>query len=412
MPRWAVVDSGGGALKVLLVADSYPPAAGGTAAHVLRLAENLCRRGAQVKVLAGSSRDAIGDVEGIPCQRVKLALSRLPGAFEDADAPFVPPWADRRFTAAIRASLSEWAPDVVHAHGWSEVSAAEATRGTSTPLVVTLHDYGLLCPQKSLFRDGAPCRHSASVLCGRCPGSGQGDLKRLGLAAAIRGYVRKKPADLYLAVSSHVRTAHLGALPGRRIIVIPNFIDLSDDGGTPQFPQTPRALFVGPDMPYKGLAVFRAAYELLAARGWRGEFRHVGGKTDETSGGFRSCGRLRGAALEQEYRECSVVVAPALYADPCPTVLLEAMRARRPVIASRTGGHTDIVGSEAGMLVDVGDVAATAMAIDRLTGDHGALARLGRGARTRVEDFSSSAVIPRVEAAYASVNAAAQARRS
>jgi glycosyltransferase involved in cell wall biosynthesis len=375
---------------------------------VKRLAENLSRRGSEVRVVAGGADDTDEFVAGIRCQRVKLAVAGVPTAYQDPQLPFVPPWSDRRLGSVIRSCIQEWAPDVVHAHGWCEMAAAKVATEAGVPLVVTLHDYGLLCPQKSLFRGGKSCDHFASLRCTRCPGSSQGDPKRLALAAALRTYSRRQPAALYIAVSTHVRKVHEEGLRGRDIVVIPNFIDTDDRSAISArfagpFPEIPTALFVGPDLAYKGAGVFRSAYAHLCASGWPGRFVHVGGSHQDEYRGFRSAGRLSGLALAAEYKKCSVLVAPALYADPCPTVILEAMDAGRPVIASKTGGHPDLVGEDSGITVEVGDVRATAGAIATLVADPIQLATRGEAARRRVRAFSSEAVVPQLEDAYRSV---------
>ena len=47
------------------------------------------------------------------------------------------------------------------------------------------------------------------------------------------------------------------------------------------------------------------------------------------------------------------VLIHAKYADPCPTIVIEAMACGVPVVGSNTGGMPELVGSEGGVLVDV-----------------------------------------------------------
>jgi len=50
-----------------------------------------------------------------------------------------------------------------------------------------------------------------------------------------------------------------------------------------------------------------------------------------------------------------LLVVPSTWQDPCPTVVLEGMAVRRPVIASAVGGITDMVlDGETGLLVPPG----------------------------------------------------------
>ena len=64
---------------------------------------------------------------------------------------------------------------------------------------------------------------------------------------------------------------------------------------------------------------------------------------------------------------------------------LEAMAAKRPVVASRVGGLADIVADdECGLLVPPGDAATLAHTLDRLLEDPALRARLGAAGPKRV----------------------------
>lgn len=52
------------------------------------------------------------------------------------------------------------------------------------------------------------------------------------------------------------------------------------------------------------------------------------------------------------YRKAHVLIHPK-YKDPCPTVPIEAMSCGLPVIGSKSGGMAELVGDDAGILLDV-----------------------------------------------------------
>ncbi|MGV3531969.1 MAG: glycosyltransferase family 4 protein [Chthoniobacteraceae bacterium] len=54
-----------------------------------------------------------------------------------------------------------------------------------------------------------------------------------------------------------------------------------------------------------------------------------------------------------EMLQSAHVLLHAKYADPCPTMVIEAMACGVPVVGSRTGGMPELVGSEGGALIDV-----------------------------------------------------------
>lgn len=96
------------------------------------------------------------------------------------------------------------------------------------------------------------------------------------------------------------------------------------------------------------------------------------------------------------------VVALTSENEPFGRVLIEAMAASRPVVATRGGGVGEVVvAEETGLLVPVGDPAALAAALDRLLRDPALARALGRAGRVRAEArFSIAAHASAVEALY------------
>jgi glycosyltransferase involved in cell wall biosynthesis len=405
-------------MKILLVADFYPPDPGGLEAHVKRLARALAQHGHDVLVAAGggAEEDAAIPPQGrdrVRVARLPLAIGRLPLAAQ-AGHVYHPPWADRAFTRRLAHLADAWQPEVVHAHGWSEFSAVEAVG--SVPLVVTLHDYGLCCPKKTLLRAGRECERGRGARCVTCSGESQGVVKRAGLAAALAvTSVRvRRGARRYLAVSNHVAERHVaGGLDPALLQVVPNFLDLPERA--PPVPEGPaRVLYVGPDSAHKGRGVLLEAWELLDRSDERvrdARLVLVGAGADPGLARVELAGRLKGDALWRRYREASVVVVPSIWPEPCATVALEAMGWGRAVVASRTGGLGDLVADGvSGTLVPPGDAEALAGALRTLLAEPGRAAGMGDAARARAHAFSAAAVVPRIEAVYREVVGSATVR--
>jgi glycosyltransferase involved in cell wall biosynthesis len=76
------------------------------------------------------------------------------------------------------------------------------------------------------------------------------------------------------------------------------------------------------------------------------------------------------------------------------------------VIGTTLGGHVDMIGDGAGLLVPQGDVVALAASMDELIRDAPRREEYGRVAKKRAENFAAGAVIPRFEQAYREVLAA------
>ena len=101
------------------------------------------------------------------------------------------------------------------------------------------------------------------------------------------------------------------------------------------------------------------------------------------------------------WRRCSIAVAPSAWPEPFGVVVLEAMAAGRPVIASRIGGLPDmVIDGETGVLIPPDDPAALRAALERLLADRDLREQLGQAGQRRVEQFRAGAVIPRIEQVY------------
>ena len=107
------------------------------------------------------------------------------------------------------------------------------------------------------------------------------------------------------------------------------------------------------------------------------------------------------AAVMEAWRRCSIAVAPSAWPEPFGVVVLEAMAAGRPVIASRIGGLPDmVVDGETGVLVPPDDPTTLRTALERLLADRALREQLGQAGQRRVEQFRASAVIPHIEQVY------------
>jgi glycosyltransferase involved in cell wall biosynthesis len=118
-------------------------------------------------------------------------------------------------------------------------------------------------------------------------------------------------------------------------------------------------------------------------------------------------GRISDEVLNRLYQDCHLFVLPAIVDSGGDTemlgmVSLEAMRYRKPVIATRVGGIADIVqDGETGILVEQRDPGALAAAISRLLEDDTLAQRFGQAgydfARRR---FAWPAVLDQTLALY------------
>lgn len=176
--------------------------------------------------------------------------------------------------------------------------------------------------------------------------------------------------------------AEHGIDPGRVEVIHPG-ID-SDWWAQPRRRDTSagplRILFVGNDVARKGLGLLiEAAGRLDGAL-----VEAVTGDETPPSDRLRVHRGVtpRSDELRRLYNEADVFALPT-FADAVPNVVVEAMAAGLPVVASDVGAVREVVG-DAGLVVPRGDVDALAGALGSLAGDPGRRAALGERARRRV----------------------------
>jgi glycosyltransferase involved in cell wall biosynthesis len=115
----------------------------------------------------------------------------------------------------------------------------------------------------------------------------------------------------------------------------------------------------------------------------------------------RSVGAVPPAEVARWLRAADVYVHPSR-ADTFPSGVLEALASGAPVLASRVGGIAEQVREETGVLVEPGDAAALAAAIESLLADPGRRGRMGAAGAVDVrERFSLERQIDAYVALYA-----------
>lgn len=178
-----------------------------------------------------------------------------------------------------------------------------------------------------------------------------------------------------------------------------------------QLPQEPFLMFVGDLRPIKGLRVLLAAYAelyaelsavgadvpplVLIGKQWADTPRDLPPNTIVLHDWPNDAVRAAWA------RSC-IGLAPSLWREPFGIVVIEAMAGGSPVIGARVGGIPEIVvDGESGLLVPPGDVAALRAAMQRLIEDDALCRSMGEAARCRAAQYTTAAVVPQIEAAYA-----------
>jgi phosphatidylinositol alpha-mannosyltransferase len=119
------------------------------------------------------------------------------------------------------------------------------------------------------------------------------------------------------------------------------------------------------------------------------------------TGGVELLGRVSDAEKDRLFATADVFVAPATGRESFGIVLLEAMAAGTPIVASDIHGYRSVVRrGEQGLLVPPQDPRALAGALRQLLADDALRARMGASGRGRAVQFSWPSVTAKVEAYY------------
>lgn len=180
--------------------------------------------------------------------------------------------------------------------------------------------------------------------------------------------------------------------------------------------QVPTIFFCGRHEPRKGLEVLLDAFLLLpddyrlwiASDGSRiDELRRQYGRDPNVAARVDWLGQISERDKLDRLARCRAFCAPSLGGESFGLVLLEAMAARTPVVASDIDGYRNVVTDGVnGLLVPAGDAAALSDALRRVATDHALGTRLVAGGDSRAEEMSMHRLATRYVEIYREVLAA------
>ena len=215
-------------------------------------------------------------------------------------------------------------------------------------------------------------------------------------------------ARVIVTVSAYAKKFLQERFPERaaRIRHIYNGLNLAEFGRTHFSCNPPLILGVGRLIAKKGFADLIRACGLIAERGksFRCEIIGEGPLEDELRGqierlnlqdrvalsGARPMGEVRRRLIAANVFVLPSIIDPDGGMDNLPTVIMEAMATGLPIVSTTIGGIPEmVVENETGFLVQPGDAAALADAIEQVIDDRLLARRLGQGGYERAQQLFS-----------------------
>lgn len=415
-------------MKILGAIHQYLPRhLGGSELHAHQVARELVRRGHEV-TMATTERDLAwpegslrrGSVDGVAT--VEMVHHR-----EYADVR--ESYEQRLAGEVFRGLLATEKPDVVHFHHlahWGS-SALVAAREFGAKVVLTLHDYFLLCENAVLLKDDLElCREGITSSCTHC-------LRAHPVVPAVWGR-DETPEQLLERAAARRREQHREHLRGVDTVVCPSrfladtFLEaglLREEQvlvlkyGYPGEHHQPRRSdpdrplrvgYLGGLYPSKGVHVLVGAARHLepgtcevAIAGATDWFPDYFAQLQRAAEGLpvRFVGRVENADVDGFFASIDVLVVPSIWFENLPITIQESFRNGVPVVTTALGGMGESVTHEVdGLHFARGDERGLAACLQRFAADRDELFRLASG---RTPPPSMEAVVDRLEAVYGGV---------
>jgi len=286
-------------------------------------------------------------------------------------------------------------PDILHCHNiYHQLtpSIMKTAKKMGLKVVLTLHDYKVVCPVYTRLRHGKPCSDClqgdfSSVVRNRCSEGSLGKSVLLYAEALFQKLLGSYDAVDRVIVPSRFMAESVvrWRFPRERVTLLYNGVDTvktvveRKDAGY--------VLFLGRLSAEKGLLTLAAAQE---GSGVRLVVAGTGPLEQELRAnypGLELVGHQSGECLKKLLSEASAVVVPSEWYENCPMSVLEAMSYAKPVIGSRMGGIPELVADgETGLLFEPGNVGQLRECLEMILADAGRRHAMGEEGRIRLEN--------------------------
>lgn len=256
----------------------------------------------------------------------------------------------------MREALNKYKPDIVNVHNlfpFISPAALFECKKAGVPVIMTIHNFRLICPTGLFMRDGLPCEtclekgtewSCIKYNCEKSMLKSVGYTLRNVVARKIGAY--KKCVDRFACITEFQKRKLIQAgFDENKISIIPNFLNSSDIIDS--------EYFEGEYVAYSGRLSSEKGVDLIlevARRHKEIKFKFAGELRDRDlieSGIPNNCeftGYLSGDALQEFYKKSRFVVMASKWYEGFPMTILETARYKKPTIGPDHGGFTEIIG--------------------------------------------------------------------
>jgi glycosyltransferase involved in cell wall biosynthesis len=279
------------------------------------------------------------------------AGNKLSVLFKFLLAPYNP-FSISRFKRVLR----EETPDIIHLHNWhfsASPALITAAKKANIPVVVTIHNYRLLCPSATLFHEGQLFEESLKF---GFPWTAvarkvyrNSSLQTFWLACTVALHKKLKTwqqVDLFITLTPFARQLHLASglkLREDQLKVKPNFVE---DHGFSTETREKYFLFVGRLCVEKGIHHLIEAFEHTDHRlviAGDGPLREIVEQAAEKNPNLRYLGKKSRVEVMSLMKRASALIFPSIWYEGMPMTILESFSTGTPVIACRMGAMESLI---------------------------------------------------------------------
>jgi glycosyltransferase involved in cell wall biosynthesis len=313
----------------------------------------------------------------------------------------------------LKELLAEFRPDVVHLNNINfqiSTSIIDFFHQQNIPMVMTLHDYQLVCPNHLLYHDGHYCprclkSHFWHCLFHRCYNKSF-IYSLLVSLESLYNHWRKvyRKINLFIAPTQFMkdRLVEFG-FPAEKIKVLYNFLELEKYQNQEPIVKENFYFYLGRLFEEKGVVelvnFFNNRQEILKLAG-TGDLENK--LKESNKGRIEFLGQLPNEQAREVLRKAKALIVPSKWPENCPYVVLEALALGTPVIVAKAGGMPELVipGMNGFVFQNQMELAEI---IDKINGNQTLLASLSLNALTSSNKYSSSDYYQQLMAVYQSL---------
>ncbi len=305
----------------------------------------------------------------------------------------------------ISTFLKKTRPEIIHINNFAHQispSILHIFKKFNIPIVMTMHDYKLVCPAYTMYLDGKPCercKNSRYYSCffNKCVKASYAK----SLVNTFEMYLHHKLLgiynliDLYISPSEFLKNKLIDMGFKKKIIHLPNFLNLEEF--IPKYSYKNELCYFGRLSSEKGLFTL-----INSIKGLNVKLKIIGTgplekelikkvKADNINN-IKFLGYKSGEELKYEITNSMAVILPSEWYENNPRSCLEAFALGKPVIGTKIGGIPELIKSGVtGLLFKAGDYLELRERIKYLLRNKEQIKKLGTNARKFVEEnFSSS----------------------